>query len=252
MRARASQPPFVLAEQGGRRGSRGVREIPPGSSRGRSPFSALAFVFLSLAGGGGGGSNAAAASGGFGGGFSGGFSGGGGGGGGGATAVGGGGGGFLSEAARAEMRELAFAAAHAVADEIVASRRSSADSLSSTRAQAPGLTADHLRDAMLAANRGPALIALGAGGQAGAAAGAPGAAAAEPGELEADSANNSSSSDDSKAPEFPSDVEGDVRDPQPKPGTGGGGGGGGGSGGSGGGSGDGGVGGGGATAGSTS
>ena len=235
----------MLAEQGGRRGSRDVREIQLGSLRVAHPFSVLASI-PSFAGGGGG-SNAAAASGGFGGGFS-----GGGGGGGGATAVGGGGGGFLSEAARAEMREVAFAAAHAVADEIVASRRSSADSLSSTRAQAPGLTAEHLRDAMLAVNRGPALIALGAGGQAGAAAGAPGAAAAEPGELEADSANNSSSSDDSKAPEFPSDVEGDVRDPQPKPGTGGGGGGGGGSGGSGGGKGDGGVGGGGATAGSTS
>ena len=202
---------------------------------GRSPFPSS----LPFAGGGGGGSNAAAASGGFGGGFSG---GGGGGGGGGAMAVGGGGGGFLSEAARAEMREVAFAAARAVADEIVASRRSSATSLSSTRALAPGFTAEHLRDAMLAANRGPALIALGAGGQAGAAAGASGAAAAEPGELEADSANNSSSSDNSKAPEFPSDVEGDVRDPQPKPGTGGGGGGGGSSGGSGGGSGDGGVG----------
>ena len=40
-----------------------MREIPPGSSRGRSPFSALAFVFLSLAGGSSG-SNAAAAAGG--------------------------------------------------------------------------------------------------------------------------------------------------------------------------------------------
>jgi len=37
-----SQPPFVLVEQGGRRGSRDVREIPLGSSRGAHPFSDLA------------------------------------------------------------------------------------------------------------------------------------------------------------------------------------------------------------------
>jgi hypothetical protein len=37
-RARGSQHPFVLVEQGGRRGSRDVREIPVGSSRGAHPF----------------------------------------------------------------------------------------------------------------------------------------------------------------------------------------------------------------------